>query len=115
MLGGIALAGTAYAVQDTKPLADTSWWAIGFAIFGLLYALVLPAALNAQEGPQDIGPYLRSVLLWHLVPAAVVTWYAASCFRPTSYAFLVPWCWGTFVLAVVVTVGGAGYRLFNRR
>ena len=114
LLGSIALGVTAWAVKDTRPFAETSWWPSIVIGIGLLYGGLVPAWINLQESHLGAGRFLVLAVLFHLLPFGIALWYAINVLPSTAYHHLVVWCIATFTLAALMTVGGALWRLRRR-
>jgi hypothetical protein len=115
LLGSIALGLTAWAVEDTRPFAETSWWPPIFIGLGLLYGGLMPALINLDESHMGPGRFLAHALLFHLLPIGAVLWYAMGTLQSTAYGYLVTWCMATLALATLLTLGGAAWRLWRRK
>jgi hypothetical protein len=115
LLGSIALGVTAWAVKDTRPFAETSWWPSIFIGIGLLYGGLVPAWINLQETHLKAGRFLLLAVLFHLLPFGAVLWYAIDVLPSTAYHHLVVWCIGAFTLAAAMTVCGALWRLLRKQ
>ena len=111
LLGSIALGVTAWAVKDTRPFAETSWWPSIFIGIGLLYGGLVPALINLQESHLTALRFMVLAVLFHLLPFGAVLWYAINVLPSTAYHHLVVWCIAAFALAAVLSVGGALWRL----
>jgi hypothetical protein len=114
LFGCIALGLTAWAVKDTRPLAETSWWPSIFTGIGLLYGGLMPAWINLQETHLGAARFLVLAVLFHLLPFGAVLWYAIGVLPSTAYHHLVVWCIGAFTLAAVMTAAGALWRLLRK-
>ena len=115
LLGSIALGVTAWAVKDTRPFAETSWWPSIFIGIGLLYGGLVPAWINLKETHLGAGRFLALAVLFHLLPFGAVAWYTINVLPSTAYHHLVVWCIATFTAAAVMTTGGALWRLLRKR
>ena len=113
LLGSIALGVTAWAVKDTRPFAETSWWPSIFTGIGLLYGGLVPAWINLQETHLGAGRFLAAAVVLQLLPFGGVAWYAINVLPSTAYHHLVVWCIATFAVAALMTAGGALWRLWR--